>query len=579
MDPRMLAKQLRQLAKRLSTHRVKWEDAVIGLEKAVLRNQDRVKHTQHTRHTQQTQKNWRTSNGRRGVLQGGSSALKGGARWAWAAYVFAAALGRALPPLADDTSILTQIDMPSDSVALPASFASSAPSASRAVAVGMVTIVPSEVQVLPLGYRSARTGYGHVDETAAVAAAVKLRARKNDKSIVIAVIDSGAGVDDNIPGRVWRNPGEIPGDGVDNDNNGYTDDVHGWNFVSMNNNVTDDDSESHGTHVAGIVNGLSDTVDIGMAFEGSVMVVKVFDGVGTAHRSQKYHNDFDNQKLADAIRYAVGNGADVINLSMRVDARTLSLPVADALQYAENNNVVVIVAAGNQHATDPTPLARFATVMAVGSTDASRYESDFSNWAGKESNYVLAHGQDVESTVVDKVRGAPRWRLSGTSMSAPAVARIVAIMLERAELTPVELRHTLMATAAQKNQRPPSLHNEHLTNAELVKNLQDEYSWTREKAKQFVLKMQCDRLLDARENKACLEYNDSSLTGGFASLAAPRPQPPSPSLSLLSELSLEAFSRFALGMCHMVAHAAVHVLNTAARNVARKSARRNGARR
>ncbi len=133
------------------------------------------------------------------------------------------------------------------------------------------------------------------------------------EEIVIAVID--AGIDYSLPylaDRMWRNPNEIPGNGIDDDGNGYVDDVHGWDF-------RDGDPDSlagtplnwHGTFVAGLI---AAAVDAATGIGGVAPRVKLMDLRFLDSRGLFYRGDWP--KLAEAIEYAVDNGARVINLSI-----------------------------------------------------------------------------------------------------------------------------------------------------------------------------------------------------------------------------------------------------------------------
>ncbi|MFN5971304.1 MAG: S8 family serine peptidase, partial [Microcystis sp.] len=156
------------------------------------------------------------------------------------------------------------------------------------------------------------------------------------QGIVVAVLDTG--VDRNhadLAGNIWTNAGEIANDGLDNDSNGYVDDVYGWNFANGNNNTLD--GNSHGTHVAGTIaaanNGFGAT---GVAYNSRIMPVKVLSDSGSGTYSG----------VAQGIRYAVDNGADVINMSL--GGGSTDSAVQSALQYASSRGVIVVMAAGNE---------------------------------------------------------------------------------------------------------------------------------------------------------------------------------------------------------------------------------------
>ncbi|HTL88231.1 MAG TPA: S8 family serine peptidase [Leptolyngbya sp.] len=256
------------------------------------------------------------------------------------------------------------------------------------------------------------------------------------QGITIAVIDSGVDIThSDLSSSIWTNSREIPNNGIDDDGNGYIDDVHGWNFSLDNNDVSA--SNAHGTAVSGIITAAQNKVGItGVAYNANLMPIRVTDA----------QNNW-NGNLANAIRYAVDNGARVINLSLWW---TDSPQLRDALAYAANHNVVTVTAALNEGAAQPTNPARYATEfgIAVGSVDRDRQLSSFSNRSGSDPqmHYVLAPGRDIESTVPGNTDQSGWW---GTSLAAPYVSGVVALMLSaNPNLTSDQVRQILIETSA-----------------------------------------------------------------------------------------------------------------------------------
>lgn len=213
--------------------------------------------------------------------------------------------------------------------------------------------------------------------------------------VVVAVVDTGVYIGhEDLKDNIWRNPGEIPGNGRDDDRNGYVDDVNGFDFWMYDSTVYDqEDGDQHGTHVAGIIGAVGDNgVGIaGVNHDVTIMPVKFLGPWGGG----EYEG-------AEAIIYAVDNGADVINCSW---GGPYSEVIEQALQYAAERGVVVAVAAGNDSAdVDENrewvyPASSDATcVITVASTDHNDDLSWFSNY-GDETVEVAAPGEEVTSTL------------------------------------------------------------------------------------------------------------------------------------------------------------------------------------
>lgn len=253
--------------------------------------------------------------------------------------------------------------------------------------------------------------------------------------VTVAVVDSGIDMNHSeLDSAIWTNPRELAGNGLDDDGNGYIDDVHGWDFVDADADPTD--LNGHGTVVAGIIaaenNGVGPT---GVAYGASIMPIRVLDASGGG----------SYPAMIKGIRYATANGARVINLSM--GGRQASSELLTAIREAEDAGVLVVMAAGNSGSAVPSFPAAYAGQMglAVGAIDATGTLAGFSSRAGGVPiGYVSAPGVSVVSTIPGN-RSAT-W--TGTSMAAPHVAAVAALLLSaRSTLSPSDLVALLVGSA------------------------------------------------------------------------------------------------------------------------------------
>jgi len=279
--------------------------------------------------------------------------------------------------------------------------------------------------------------------------------------IVVAMIDSGTDyTHSDLAGRLWYNRDEIPGNGIDDDRNGYVDDIIGYDFGDDDNDPMDNDG--HGTHTAGTVAGDgTGGVITGVAPGAKIMICKV--GL--------YINDVDEFSTWEGIQYAADNNADILSLSLGW-FHSWDPDRATWRQICENAiaaGSVVVVASGNeQHWEGPPEDVRTpGDVPAVITVGATKYKSDeiagFSSegpvtWEdvspysdhpyppGLTKPDVCAPGQGVKSTVVFGGYSGESW--SGTSMATPHVSGLVALILEsNPNLSHEEIKDLLESTA------------------------------------------------------------------------------------------------------------------------------------
>ncbi len=252
-------------------------------------------------------------------------------------------------------------------------------------------------------------------------------------SVIIAVVDSG--IDTNHPDlkyNLWVNKGEIPGNKIDDDNNGYIDDVYGWNFEDGNNNVTDDNG--HGTHVAGIIAASgNNTIGVsGVMWNATIMPLKFLDENGEGYISD----------AVSAISYATKMGAFIINCSW--GGPTYSKALEDII---EASSALVICAAGNEVKSEnidisPNYPASYDSnnIICVAAVDKEDKICYFSNY-GINSVDVAAPGSSIFSTLP----GSKYGYMQGTSMATPYVSGLAGLIKSlRPELNALQVKYTIL---------------------------------------------------------------------------------------------------------------------------------------
>jgi subtilisin family serine protease len=262
-------------------------------------------------------------------------------------------------------------------------------------------------------------------------------------SMVIAIIDSGidAGHPD-LGSRLWCNAGEVPDNGLDDDQNGYTDDSCGWNFLTDSPDAADD--FWHGTHVAGIIGAATDnSIGIaGITWQPRLMALKFLDSTGTG----------DFVSMLEAMRYAAANGARIINLSVSVSAEMSPEGfqlLDETMDYVTQKGVLVVAAAGNQGLDGVTYPAAHPDVMAVGASTAQDERWPSSNYGEKLD--LVAPGVGIFSTAWTP-EGAAYWSASGTSMATAHVSGAAALVWSiDPQLTPAQLRRILNLSSDDVN--------------------------------------------------------------------------------------------------------------------------------
>jgi len=285
----------------------------------------------------------------------------------------------------------------------------------------------------------------------------------SDGNVIVGVIDTG--VDYNHPdlsANIWINTKEIPDNGLDDDGNGFIDDIRGWNFVKNDNDPMDDDVDGHGTHVAGIIGavGNNNTGVSGVNWNVKIMPLKFLDSNGEGTIAD----------IIEAINYAVTMGAKVINASYTYPQECITTPSSqaekDAIKAAGDSGVLFVAAAGNYGcnndvypfypASHPLP-----NIISVAASDQNDNKPSWSNY-GANSVHVAAPGVNIYSTIRTALGSYGYMR--GTSMASPFVAGLAGLIASyKPDYAPLAIREAILLSVDQK----PSFTNKLLSNGRI----------------------------------------------------------------------------------------------------------------
>ena len=259
-------------------------------------------------------------------------------------------------------------------------------------------------------------------------------------NVAVGIIDEGIDINHtDLAANIWTNPGETPGNGIDDDANGFVDDIHGWDFLHHDNSVYDGPGtnpdgtpvDAHGTHVAGIIGAVGNN-NIGIAginWQVTMVPMKFIGPNGGSTTDLLGAYDYA-LKLKQAWESSGGTrGANLRILNNSYGGFANSQAAADAIRILSNAGILFIVAAGNESSdNDRFPVYpanyKVPNIISVGSSDSVGQMSFFSNF-GQRTVDMLAPGSSVLSTIPGNLHA----RASGTSASAPHVTGTAALVL------------------------------------------------------------------------------------------------------------------------------------------------------
>lgn len=256
-------------------------------------------------------------------------------------------------------------------------------------------------------------------------------------TVLIAIVDTGLDyLHDDLKDNIYSNPGEIPGNNIDDDGNGFIDDIRGWDFLGATGVKGDNDprpGNAHGTHVGGLAGAaVNNGIGVaGVAINAKLLPVKIgIDNPQSRAVASSY----------EGVMYAAAMGADIINCSW--GGSTNSRSEESIINAAVDLGSTIIAAAGNEGREIAFYPASYPRVLSVGSVDEDDYRSSFSNY--HTSVDVSAPGSFILSTYPRPTNYSTD---NGTSMSSPIVAGLAALVkLKNPAFTPLQIMAQIKAT-------------------------------------------------------------------------------------------------------------------------------------
>jgi outer membrane protein assembly factor BamB/subtilisin family serine protease len=290
--------------------------------------------------------------------------------------------------------------------------------------------------------------------------------RSSAPEVIVAVLDTGIRyTHEDLADTMWRNPGEVAGNGIDDDGNGYIDDVHGINSLVAKGSAgsgNPDDDQGHGTSVAGVIGAVGNNGKgvAGVAWQVKLMALKFDDADGVLGAGGYISNE------VECIDYAIAKGAKVINISY--GSHSYSRTELEVLQRARDNGIIIVAAAGNDADSNERVVSYPASylldnIVSVANTDRTDALSASSTYGALTD--IAAPGTDILTT--SRSSNTSYATSSGTSLASPMVAGAFALM--RAQY-PTENHRVLINRILRSVDPVPGLAGKVLTGGRL--NLQ-----------------------------------------------------------------------------------------------------------